>query len=53
MLQALPWAKEQKEKYGKIPVKKAEEVIQNRVNVDLWGPATVNNNAESVPNDPD
>jgi hypothetical protein len=36
-------AKKQKKKYGKVPAKKAEEVIWNRVNVDLWGPATVNN----------
>ena len=36
-------AKKQKKKYSKIPAKKAEELIWNRVNVDLWGPATVNN----------
>ena len=36
-------AKKQEKKYGKFLAKKAEEVIWSRVNVDVWGPATINN----------
>ena len=38
-------AKKQKKKCRKQPAKKVvvEKVIWNRVNVELWGPATVNN----------
>ena len=35
--------KKQKKKYRKLPSKKAEEGIWNRVNVDLWEPASVDN----------
>ena len=36
-------SKKQRKKYGLVPEKKAEEIIWNRVNVDLWGPATIEN----------
>ena len=32
-----------KRKYGKLPEKKATVMRWNRVNIDLWGPATVRN----------
>jgi hypothetical protein len=32
-----------KKKYGHLPPKTAECLMWNRVNVDLWGPATINN----------
>ena len=35
-------AKKQKKKYGKLSAKKSEEMIWNRVNVNLWGPAIIN-----------
>ena len=36
-------SKKQRKKYGKLPAKQAERKIWNRVNVDLWGPATIKN----------
>ena len=32
-----------RKKYGQLPAKEAECLMWSRVNVDLWGPATVNN----------